>query len=249
MTGGSKSNPPKPRKRVDAASTDASTASLVRAKDGSAFVKCDKVVCIMADLHGWTLEMLKLYGCKISDASLGAIADNCQLLNDLDVSGCAITDSGIASLARSNQINLQILFVSGCSKVSDRSLPSLGKLESASLMELIEYGETDAWLSMELMFHLSVLPLTRQLTNISGNLWEKTLQGARAQRVEYLLLHAFHAKKYIFPDKFSPHTKETKVLKRRITHGVEDGNRDDVNLEEEAHNERGKDKKGPAYAG
>lgn len=40
----------------------------------------------------------------------------------------------------------------------------------------IEYGETDAWLSMELMFHLSVLPLTRQLTNISGNLWGRTLQ-------------------------------------------------------------------------
>ncbi|KAE8676089.1 EIN3-binding F-box protein 2 [Hibiscus syriacus] len=73
----------------------------------------DKVVCIMADLHGWTLEMLNLDGCKISDASLGAIADNCQLLNDLDVSGCGITDSGIASLARSNRINLQILSVSG----------------------------------------------------------------------------------------------------------------------------------------
>ena len=40
----------------------------------------------------------------------------------------------------------------------------------------IEYGETDAWLSMELMFHLSVLPLTRQLTSISGNLWGKNLQ-------------------------------------------------------------------------
>nr|KYP66832.1 DNA polymerase alpha catalytic subunit [Cajanus cajan] len=68
-----------------------------------------------------------------------------------------------------------------------------------SLMELIEYGETDAWLSMELMFYLSILPLTRQLTNISGNLWGKTLQGGRAQRVEYLLLHTFHSMKYMGP--------------------------------------------------
>ncbi|XP_039062382.1 DNA polymerase alpha catalytic subunit-like [Hibiscus syriacus] len=138
-------------------------------------------------------------------------------------------------------------------EIASQDIPRMFQT-SELLMELIEYGETDAWLSMELMFHLSVLPLTRQLTNISGNLWGKTLQGARAQRVEYLLLHAFHAKKYIVPDKSTPHTKETKVLKRRITHGVEDGNRDDVdnndvNLEEEAHNERGKGKKGPGYAG
>ncbi|XWS70428.1 hypothetical protein CRYUN_Cryun03dG0047400 [Craigia yunnanensis] len=88
----------------------------------------DKVVCIMADLHGWTLEMLNLDGCKISDASLVAIAENCQLLSDLDVSKCAITNSGIAALARSNLINLQILSMSGCFMVSDKSLPSLGKL-------------------------------------------------------------------------------------------------------------------------
>ncbi|EOX91455.1 DNA polymerase alpha catalytic subunit isoform 1 [Theobroma cacao] len=124
---------------------------------------------------------------------------------------------------------------------------------SELLMELIEYGETDAWLSMELMFHLSVLPLTRQLTNISGNLWGKTLQGARAQRVEYLLLHAFHAKKYIVPDKSSSYTKETKVSKKRINDGVGEGNVDevdnnDVNFDE-THNDRGKGKKGPAYAG
>ncbi|KAJ4871328.1 DNA polymerase alpha catalytic subunit [Raphanus sativus] len=74
---------------------------------------------------------------------------------------------------------------------------------SKTLVELIECGQTDAWLSMELMFHLSVLPLTLQLTNISGNLWGKTLQGSRAQRTEYYLLHTFHSRKYILPDKIS----------------------------------------------
>ena len=68
------------------------------------------------------------------------------------------------------------------------------------------------------------------------------------------MLHAFHAKKYILPDKSSLPTKETKVTKKRINLGVQDGNRDevdnnDVNFEDETHNERGKAKKGPAYAG
>ncbi|XP_065875108.1 DNA polymerase alpha catalytic subunit [Euphorbia lathyris] len=125
---------------------------------------------------------------------------------------------------------------------------------SKSLVELIEYGETDAWLSMELMFHLSVLPLTRQLTNISGNLWGKTLQGARAQRVEYLLLHAFHAKKYIVPDKNSFHVKEQKMTKRRINHGVEEKggeglDTDNVDFDDGTENAHGKGKKGPSYAG
>ncbi|KAI3799023.1 hypothetical protein L1987_34311 [Smallanthus sonchifolius] len=118
---------------------------------------------------------------------------------------------------------------------------------SQTLMELIEIGETDAWLSMELMFHLSVLPLTRQLTNISGNLWGKTLQGARAQRVEYLLLHAFHAKKFMVPDKFySP--KENKIAKRK-SEGPEHKAISDLGVNDEIENEPVRSKKGPAYAG
>ncbi|KAG5528834.1 hypothetical protein RHGRI_029482 [Rhododendron griersonianum] len=125
---------------------------------------------------------------------------------------------------------------------------------SESLMDLIECSETDAWLSVELMFHLSILPLTRQLTNISGNLWGKTLQGARAQRVEYLLLHAFHAKKYIVPDKFSPFPKETKVMKRKVNDAenkeIDGLDVDNANFENDSTNsDHGKAKKGPSYAG
>jgi DNA polymerase alpha subunit A len=58
---------------------------------------------------------------------------------------------------------------------------------NVNLRRYIKATEADAWLSLKLMFHLSVLPLTRQLSNIAGNLWAKTLQHTRAQRVEYLV--------------------------------------------------------------
>ncbi|KAL0343706.1 UNVERIFIED_CONTAM: DNA polymerase alpha catalytic subunit [Sesamum angustifolium] len=136
-------------------------------------------------------------------------------------------------------------------EITPHDIPQMFQ-SSESLMELVECGETDAWLSMELMFHLSVLPLTRQLTNISGNLWHKTLQGARAQRVEYLLLHAFHAKKFIVPDKFSSQSKETWTTKRKISSGVESKeiDPDSTNLDDEPpENYHGKTKKGPSYSG
>lgn len=72
-----------------------------------------------------------------------------------------------------------------------------------SLMALVECTNSDAWLSLGLMFHLSVLPLTRQLACLSGFQWAKTLSGARAQRIEMLLLHEFHSRKFIVPDKLS----------------------------------------------
>ncbi|KAG6482893.1 hypothetical protein ZIOFF_059532 [Zingiber officinale] len=138
-------------------------------------------------------------------------------------------------------------------EISPHDIPSMFQ-STKMLLELVEYCETDAWLSLELMFHLSVLPLTRQLTNISGNLWGKTLQGARAQRVEYLLLHAFHAKKYITPDKISSRTKELNTTKRKSIN-CQDINEDDARKDHESididvlHIDQSKGKKGPAYAG
>lgn len=89
----------------------------------------DEVVLTLARLHGETIEVLNLDGCRrITDASLVAIAGNCLVLNDLDLSSCAITDSGVSVLSRAKQINLLVLSLSGCSEVSNKSMPSLEKL-------------------------------------------------------------------------------------------------------------------------
>ena len=119
-----------------------------------------------------------------------------------------------------------------------------GKFSDASaLMGLAKSTESDAWLSLGLMFHLSVLPLTRQLSNIAGNLWSKTLQHTRAQRVEYLLLHEFHARKYLLPDKLT-------AKERKFGRGNQDADFDGGDFDGEGPGVKaGKKRGGPAYAG
>ena len=76
-------------------------------------------------------------------------------------------------------------------------------LSSQKLLEMVQHTESDAWLAMRLASYLAVLPLTRQLAELSGSLWSKALMNQRAQRIEYLLLHEFHNNKFILPDKMS----------------------------------------------
>ncbi|KAJ3350429.1 DNA-directed DNA polymerase alpha catalytic subunit pol1 [Entophlyctis luteolus] len=76
--------------------------------------------------------------------------------------------------------------------------------DAAKLMYLIKHCETDCILSASLMMKLQVLPLTKQLTALAGNLWSRTIMaGSRADRNEFLLLHEFHNRKFIVPDKTS----------------------------------------------
>lgn len=75
--------------------------------------------------------------------------------------------------------------------------------DANDLIKLIRHTEYDAELSLRIAFHLSMLPLTKQLSDLSGSLWNKALQGQRALRVEMLLNHEFYGRKYILPDKFS----------------------------------------------
>ncbi|KAL9273541.1 EIN3-binding F-box protein 1-like protein [Drosera capensis] len=106
-----------------------SNAGFVKVNLSGSINVTDEVVFSLTKLHGGTLEVLNLEGCgKVTDTSLAAVADDCLLINELNISRCAITDVGIASLARSKHIYLQILSLSGCSSVSDKSLPYLVKL-------------------------------------------------------------------------------------------------------------------------
>ena len=124
-----------------------------------------------------------------------------------------------------------------------------------TLMELVGFAETDAWLSLSLMFKLSSLPLSRQLTNLSGSLWNRTLQGGRAQRTEYVLLHEFHSRKFMVPDKLG--FKERERIAREEEAMMDDGGqRGDVHGDGDdgAGGTRGSGKKkkkksGPTYAG
>ena len=68
-------------------------------------------------------------------------------------------------------------------------------------VDLANHTLRDAQLVQKLMFKLQILPLTKQLTNIAGNLWARTMKGNRAERNEYLLLHEFHQLKYLVPEK------------------------------------------------
>ena len=78
------------------------------------------------------------------------------------------------------------------------------------LLALTQHTENDAWLALNIMFKLEVLPLTKQLTNLSGNLWSHSMLGKRAERIEFLLLHEFFRLGYMLPDKQKKFTKGTR---------------------------------------
>jgi DNA polymerase alpha subunit A len=69
------------------------------------------------------------------------------------------------------------------------------------LRALADHTLCDSLLAVRLAWRLQVLPLTRQLSNLAGNLWINSLLNKRAERNEWLLVHEFKRLKYIVPDK------------------------------------------------
>lgn len=82
-----------------------------------------------------------------------------------------------------------------------------------ALCRLVMECSIEARTAGRLAAHLSVLPLSRQLTCISGNLWSHTLRGARAERIEYLLCHEF---KLIGSEKAGSASKAGDVLTKLL---------------------------------
>lgn len=136
---------------------ESSLAGLVKLNLNGCINLSDECVTAVARLHGETIKVLNLDGCrKITDVSLSTIASSCPLLSDLDVSNSAVTDSGIAALSCSEQLNLQILSISGCSKISNKSLPYL-----------IQLGKSLVGLNLQYCSSLS----SSSVDMLMGNLW------------------------------------------------------------------------------
>ncbi|GAA5897364.1 hypothetical protein JCM5296_004143 [Sporobolomyces johnsonii] len=81
------------------------------------------------------------------------------------------------------------------------------------LTHFVKLCEVDCYFQMAIATKIQALPLTRQLTNLAGNSWNRTLSGNRAERNEFILLHRFNETGFIVPDKISSWEKKAQIAK------------------------------------
>lgn len=115
---------------------------------------------------------------------------------------------------------------------------------SNSLLKVASIGLKDVTDILQCVYKLNALPLALQITQIAGNVLSRTLLGGRAERNEYLLLHAFHEKDYIVPDKQYGKNKKTGK-------SADNDNDDQLNHDENDGRKAGgaTGRRKPAYAG
>lgn len=105
-----------------------------------------------------------------------------------------------------------------------RTWASSGK----GLLDYVLHCEADTYFIAAVALKIQMLPLTKQLTNLAGNSWARTLSGTRAERNEYILLHEFYRNKFVCPDKiFGKGNKTSKADDEEEGEGAAPGKKKD----------------------
>jgi DNA polymerase alpha subunit A len=187
----------------------------------------DPDILVGHDLHGFMIEALlhRFQRLKIPNWSKIGRLKKTKIPKSSAGGGFSVVDQGVASgrllvdtlvsskeLIREKTYSLTHLAKTQLSIV--RREVDVHKtrecfVNTKDIMNLIQLNENDAFLSLKLMYKLVIVPLTHQLTSLCGNLWARSLRSARAERIEYLLLHEFHDQNYIPPEKYTG--KETRA--------------------------------------
>ncbi|KAK1939688.1 putative DNA polymerase alpha subunit [Babesia divergens] len=121
--------------------------------------------------------------------------------SNYDLSSC-VTDLVYASQVKDSPFYIKNSFtlkeLAGC----------FGEESMKELLTLAQANSKCCLDSLNLLIKLQALPLTKELTNIAGNLWSRSVQCARSERNDFLLLHEFHRAKYIIDHNFERFHKQ-----------------------------------------
>ncbi|XP_058085273.1 EIN3-binding F-box protein 2-like [Magnolia sinica] len=102
---------------------EAQNKAMVSVDLSGCFRLTDWSVLAITSAFGQKLKSLRLDGCDgLSDKSLKLIGGHCPCLVELQLSMCRISDDGMFYLARSKHQCIEVLSLSGCMGITDKSL-------------------------------------------------------------------------------------------------------------------------------